>query len=114
MTNDQESELNLEQFLQSQIQSQFALTVGPLAEIMTIRHAVTRYRIQLRCFETSLIGSSRAKGAASLATPASGNTQWVTYEELQSLPLSSSGRKIASKLAYNLFLPPPRFGDSGQ
>ncbi len=64
----------------------------------SIKHAVTRYRIQLRCF----VGKS---GAGTASLPSHSNSKvlrWVTAAELETLPLSATGRKIAA-----------RFGDLG-
>ena len=55
-----------------------------------IKHAVTRFKITLDCFiATSVKG--RLKKAK---TP----IQWVTMDEIESLPMSVTGRKIARRL----------------
>jgi A/G-specific adenine glycosylase len=59
--------------------------------LFTIKHAVTRYRIQLACF------------TATFAKPRSGrrladHLRWIDPAELAELPLSSSGRKMADRL----------------
>ncbi len=51
-----------------------------------LRHSVTRYRISLLCFLAS----------AEQAIPAADkNLQWVTAEQLDDYPLSTTGRKLA-------------------
>lgn len=56
-------------------------------ELTVIKHGVTRYRITLRCVE------ARAQSVPEELPPA---VRWVTTEELRQLPLSATGRKLAS------------------
>jgi A/G-specific adenine glycosylase len=58
-------------------------------KLTTIKHGVTRYRITLDCFEAVYVG--RAKNGASV-----GPLKWVRPRELGDLPLSVTGRKIAT------------------
>jgi A/G-specific adenine glycosylase len=58
-------------------------------KLTTIKHGVTRYRITLDCFEAVYV--SRAKNGASV-----GPLKWVRPRELGDLPLSVTGRKIAT------------------
>ncbi|MEY4178283.1 MAG: A/G-specific adenine glycosylase [Planctomycetota bacterium] len=55
-------------------------------ELTVIKHGVTRYRITLRCIE------AHARSVPDTLPPA---VRWVTTEELQALPLSTTGRKLA-------------------
>ena len=55
-----------------------------------IKHAVTRYRIELHCFEGTEI-SGRLKKQTT-------ETRWVTREQLNELPMSVTGRKIVERL----------------
>jgi A/G-specific adenine glycosylase len=55
-------------------------------ELTVIKHGVTRYRITLRCLE------ARARSVPDELPP---TVRWVTSEELQELPLSATGRKLA-------------------
>jgi A/G-specific adenine glycosylase len=64
---------------------------GVVAEVIDklteIRHSVTRYRITLACFH-----------AEWKAGDSSGESKWVTRDELSDFPLSVTGRKIARLL----------------
>ncbi len=64
-----------------------------------IKHAVTRYRIQLQCFvATQLIGRLKKQGT---------DTMWATHAQLEALPMSVTGRKIVQRLGTsNQPLPP--------
>jgi A/G-specific adenine glycosylase len=59
---------------------------GPL--IKTIKHGITRFRITLDCYEAAYAGG-RARSKQD--TP----VRWVESSELESLPLSTTGRKLA-------------------
>jgi len=63
-----------------------------IGELLTeIHHSVTRYRIRLLCFEaTHRRGSIRSRGA---------ECRWLRPDELESLALSVSGRRLAQLLA---------------
>jgi hypothetical protein len=63
----------------------------PGARALTVRHAVTRYRITLDVFECTL-----AKG--SLSACAVGAFAWKTEAELEHLAMPSAHRKIARAL----------------
>lgn len=58
------------------------------SEGTTIRHAVTRYRIQLDCFR-----ATQFRGRLKKKTP----FQWIDASTLNELPLSITGRKIADR-----------------
>ncbi len=54
-----------------------------------MRHAVTKYRIRLSCFEaTSITGRVKKQPT---------ETRWCTAEELAGLPMSITGRKLADR-----------------
>jgi A/G-specific adenine glycosylase len=57
-------------------------------KLTTVKHGVTRFRITLDCYQAAYV--RRAKGAR----PA-GPLRWVRPSELDGLPLSVTGRKIA-------------------
>jgi A/G-specific adenine glycosylase len=59
--------------------------------LFTIKHAVTKYRIQLACF-TAAIAKPRS------GTRLADHLRWIDPSELAELPLSSSGRKMADRL----------------
>jgi A/G-specific adenine glycosylase len=54
-----------------------------------MKHGVTRYRITLECYEAAHV-SGRAKSAAAA------DIKWLLNTKLSSLPLSTTGRQIAS------------------
>jgi A/G-specific adenine glycosylase len=58
---------------------------GPL--VKRLKHGVTRFRITLECYEAAYVGG-RAKSADA-------PVRWLQCDELQNLPLSTTGRKIA-------------------
>ncbi|MCE5266589.1 MAG: A/G-specific adenine glycosylase [Planctomycetaceae bacterium] len=80
------------------------VTVGE--RLHTLRHAVTRFRITLECYEAESLGYGRANSEARFARPALGASgreneaapierRWVRPEELEDYPLSSTGRKLS-------------------
>lgn len=80
---DQSEFLSVTLAAQMGIQTEFVPVGAP------IRHAVTKYRIQLSCFESVAV-SGRVKRQAT-------ETRWCTAEEIGALPMSITGRKIADK-----------------
>jgi A/G-specific adenine glycosylase len=64
------------------------VTLGPL--LADIRHSVTRYRIRLLCFR------AESRGRLPTVEPP---LRWVDIGELNDLPLSVTGRKLAEMLA---------------
>jgi A/G-specific adenine glycosylase len=64
----------------------------PGAELLTIRHGVTRYAITLVCVEADLRGGTFAPGAYAAA-------RWVRPSELTDYPTSSPQRKLMTALA---------------
>jgi A/G-specific adenine glycosylase len=66
-------------------------TVAPGAEIMTIRHSVTRYRIALICVEATVQSGEFAAGFYAEA-------KWLTPAELAAYPVSSPQRKLMTAL----------------
>jgi A/G-specific adenine glycosylase len=59
---------------------------GPL--VKRLRHGVTRFRITLDCYEATYAGG-RARSASGASV------RWIKREELEHLPLSTTGRKLA-------------------
>ncbi|QDT91210.1 A/G-specific adenine glycosylase [Gimesia algae] len=72
-----------------------------LQELMTeIRHSVTRYKIRLLCFVAQLEQRSAKKKSPQLNHQQTDSAyQWVSLNELESFPLSVTGRKFAKLLA---------------
>jgi len=68
------------------------ILIEPGERIARIRHAVTRFRINLTCHEAAYVsGEQPASGDGSL--------RWVMPAELERLPLSVTGRRIGRLLA---------------
>ena len=67
-----------------------------LALLTTIKHGVTRFRITLDCFEAEYV-------AAATKTSSPGPMRWVRPQELADIPLSATGRKIATLIAAHDF-----------
>ncbi|MFN6139771.1 MAG: A/G-specific adenine glycosylase [Planctomycetota bacterium] len=65
-------------------------------ECLSVKHSVTRYRILLRCFEASLETARTLSARSKLA--ADEQFDWYQIDELESLALSSSARKVADWL----------------
>ena len=57
--------------------------------LATLRHGVTKYRITLTCHRAEYVGGRKKSGS---------DVQWVKLTELDDLPLSVTGRKIAKLL----------------
>jgi A/G-specific adenine glycosylase len=70
----------------------FDVEVG--AEVLKIKHGVTRYAITLVCIEASLTGGEFAPGAYAAA-------KWLTPSELAEYPVSSPQRKLMTALVNN-------------
>ncbi len=66
--------------------------VEPGAEVMTVKHGVTRYAITLVCVEAALAGGAFERGAYSAA-------KWVLPAELTDYPVSAPQRKLMTALA---------------
>lgn len=60
--------------------------------LLSLEHAVTRYRIQLECYRATWVDRSRLRLHPDSLT-------WVSQEALTDYPLCSSGRKIAARLS---------------
>ncbi len=67
-------------------------TVAPGEKIATLTHGVTRFRITLECHQAEYAAASK-NGSEPL------ETQWVKLDELDDLPLSSTGRKLANLIS---------------
>ena len=71
------------------VQKQTGLTVFVDHPFTKIKHAVTRFRISLGCYQANDV-TGRLKSSR--------NLQWVSIEELSKLPMNVTGRKIADHL----------------
>ena len=72
----------------AKVQQQTGVHIDPGNLLKTIKHGVTRYRITLDCYE------ARYRSGRIQQT----TQRWCTVDELNSLPLSSTGRKLAKLL----------------
>jgi A/G-specific adenine glycosylase len=77
----------------NELSQALATKTGLEAELKTVgkplRHAVTKYRIRLSCFETTKVTGRLKKQ--------SDQTRWCTAEELAKLPMSVTGRKLVDR-----------------
>ncbi len=94
---------NIQDELQSFVQKTLGVEIKPTEEIGTMRHSVTKYRIQLHIFRTELIAANQTVSGpsdqnVSWQTPTGGKIKWIPESALETFPLCSSGRKIARKL----------------
>lgn len=83
-------EVNRLRHLESKLKSQFGLTATIRATNHRIKHAVTRFRIQLDCFRAETV-KGRLKSADT-------EVAWKTQQELDDLAMSVTGRKIARQI----------------
>ena len=80
----------IESNLSTQLKSQTGLNATIQPTTKRIKHAVTKYRITLDCF---VAGSPTGRLKKNQTA-----TQWVTRNELDELPMSTTGRKIVKDL----------------
>jgi A/G-specific adenine glycosylase len=72
----------------SKLREQTGVTCAPRALVKTIKHGVTRFRITLDCYQATFVaGKARSKSIC-----------WTALNDLPSLPLSTTGRKIARQI----------------
>jgi A/G-specific adenine glycosylase len=76
--------------LVAKVREQTGVISEPSGLLTTIKHGVTRYRINLDCY-VATFKSGRINSA--------NNIRWVRRGELGELPLSTTGRKIANLVA---------------
>ncbi len=65
------------------------LAIAPGRHVTSIKHGVTRFRITLDCYEAKYMGGRLQRG---------GDVRWVEIDELESYPLSVTGRKLSRLL----------------
>ena len=82
----EDRQMSLETRVVEQMKKEFGLRLAVSNSSKRFRHAVTKYRITLDCFPARIEGRVPA-GAKDFA--------WVSGEELASLPLNATGRKVA-------------------
>jgi A/G-specific adenine glycosylase len=75
--------------LATKVLSQTGITCLPGALLKTMKHGVTRYRITLDCYRAEFVhGRVRSTNGSPI--------RWLQLAELAKLPLSTTGRRIAS------------------
>jgi A/G-specific adenine glycosylase len=77
--------------LAAKVAAQTGLAVAPGGLLNTLRHGVTRFRITLDCYEATVVGG-RVRSTA--VRP----VKWQRLAEIDALPLSTTGRKLARLL----------------
>jgi A/G-specific adenine glycosylase len=75
--------------LSSSIERDCGLSVSLQPLNSTMKHTVTRFRITLHCFVASRVSGRLRTG---------NGHQWKTEKQIQTLPLSATGRSIARRL----------------
>lgn len=76
-------------FLQQQLKQMTGLNASISSLNKTIKHAVTKYRITLKCFSAANIQGRVKKDSGG---------KWLSRKQLSSLPMSITGRKICDAL----------------
>ncbi|HEX3599980.1 MAG TPA: A/G-specific adenine glycosylase [Lacipirellulaceae bacterium] len=76
----------------TKVEIQTGISCEPGALFKTLKHGVTRYRITLDCYDAAYVeGRVRSNAPAEV--------RWQSRSNLQELPLSTTGRKIANLIA---------------
>ncbi len=86
---DAEGPLFAAEEIVNKLRNQTGIACGPPALLKSIRHGVTRYRITLDCYQASY-------AAGRMCATTGAVVRWVTLAELRMLPLSTTGRRIAT------------------
>jgi A/G-specific adenine glycosylase len=79
--------------LQAAIQRDCGLFLVLGEDKFSLRHAVTRFRIELTCISGKVLGGRLRRGSG---------FRWIPIDQMGQLPLNSTGRKIAERIG--LFL----------
>lgn len=85
---ESEQPLFVEKELSEKVRKQTGVSTKPGSLLTTIKHGVTRYRITLDCYTAQYV-SGRLKGAM----------RWIRPTQLEELPLSTTGRKLAKHIS---------------
>lgn len=72
-----------------QIKAELNLSIGPVTPFTTLRHSITRYRIELRAYR-ALCRAGKPRGP---------DWRWIALADLERLAFSSAHRKLAQRLA---------------
>ncbi len=68
------------------------------SSLFSVKHSVTKYRITLNCFRARVDQNSKLMTKRSGIQLSGQPSRWVTLKELDSIPLSASGRRVVEKL----------------
>jgi len=80
---------SIEESLATQFLSKYDLSIEIRSLMSSMKHGVTKYRITLYCFEAALSPQSR---------PNRVGLEWRTRDQLATLPLSSTGKRLWKQL----------------
>ncbi len=86
----QHSETRLMQLVTTHLQGEYGLSVDQVHPLTRIKHSVTRYRIDLRCYTAQLCGEAVSRLRE--------DESWVEQQTLAERPMSVTGRKFAREL----------------
>jgi A/G-specific adenine glycosylase len=89
LSPDTEAKSHAQQLLK-QLKEETGLAAELSGPVFQMKHAVTRYRITLQCWKGDGVTGRLKK----TQTP----TRWATLREIEEMPMSVTGRKIARKL----------------
>lgn len=78
------------QLVTTHLRNEYGLAVAQVEPSMQIKHSVTRYRIDLRCYTAQLCGEANP--------PLHAEQAWVERDSLTDRPMSVTGRKFAQQL----------------
>jgi A/G-specific adenine glycosylase len=94
-TVEAEGPLFAKEEIAAKVASQTGIECAPRGLLKTMKHGVTRYRITLDCYQAAYVsGRVRStKGAP---------VRWLHVGELPSLPLSTTGRRIANLIGSSI------------
>lgn len=82
-----------QQEIVAKVAAQTGVQCAPGAILKTLKHCVTRYRITLDCYEAAYVFGR-------LKTAAGAQIRWAPISQLSALPLSATGRKIATLVSH--------------
>lgn len=86
---------NEDSYVEQKFAEEFGLTINVGAPVTKLRHGVTKYRISLQAHHASVRGPMKLR-ERDFSSKQQG---WFTINELQDLPLNTTGRKLAKLLA---------------
>lgn len=86
-----DSEASARNALARSVLDSFQLSIDVEDCVHSLKHAVTRYRITLHCYDAKILG--RRKTSPSVRSQA-GVSQWCDLAQMEELALSSSGKRV--------------------